>query len=219
MRSRWLLHAAERPPITDDLGSGVPESWTRLITELVAIRREGTELEEPEVRTRLVDPEAANVFLRERRRWIEASLEPAPLFVTEAFGKADTHLLRIAGILAEADEPGGTTPVSAETMERAARWVDFTIDCWRAQTDTQSLGLSWKDKALDAGVNTWRAYIDKHGGAVTRRQMQMHKIAGANTALQFQALLAHYEATYPGCVTNDGWVRAPGHPFPLQDGE
>ena len=65
--------------------------------------------------------------------------------------KADIHLARIALVLDEAD-PERPEQVEQDHIDRAAQIVNFTLDCWRALPEQDSMSLTLRDKVLDRGI-------------------------------------------------------------------
>ena len=197
LRPRWLPHLAELPQDGD--GSPPPlvnaDPWGWLITDLLRRRDHARRWE--------LSTKAAELFHARRRQWkAEARGAEAPS-VTAALVKADVHAARIALVLAEAEQPGadGGT-ITAATMERAAAVVQFTLDCWRALPDQgEGLGLSWRDRALNAGVRKLVAFLEERPDRqATRREVQRARVAGARKPGEVDALLADYELTYPGSL-------------------
>ena len=117
-----------------------------------------------------------------------------------ALRKADIHLLRVALLFAEAEDPGAGGEVGVDAIERAAVVVDFALNCWRALPEQGSLGLSWRHKVLDEGVEKLRVWVEGRGGEATRRELQRAHVAGVRAASDLDALLERYEDTYPNCV-------------------
>ena len=106
----------------------------------------------------------------------------------------------MALLFAEAEDPGAGGEVGVDAIERAAVVVDFALNCWRALPEQGSLGLSWRHKVLDEGVEKLRVWVEGRGGEATRRELQRAHVAGVRAASDLDALLERYEDTYPNCV-------------------
>ena len=113
--------------------------------------------------------------------------------------KADVHLARVALVLAELDAPGTGGMVNADTMERAAKIVDFTLDCWRALPEQGSFALSYRAERLNAAVDRLTAWLEEHGEANRRQLLRLH-VAGVQSAGDLDDLLRRYEQIHPGRV-------------------
>ena len=143
------------------------------------------------------------MFTHWRRRWkTEARGAEAPS-ISSALDKADVHLARVALVMAEADQPGRGGTLGAEVMARAAAIVQFTLDGWRALPDQgDGLGLSYRDRALSAGVRRLAAWLEERPErSATRREIQRAHVGGVRKPAELDALLADYEQTYTGSVT------------------
>jgi hypothetical protein len=138
-----------------------------------------------------------------RAGWKKAAEGIEPAQIVGALNKADTHLVRVALVLAEsdADGPGGGGEISGDTLDRAAAIVSYTLDCWRALPSGSGLGLSRRDTTLDDAVEVMREWIESHGGSATRRELQSAHVAGARSNHELDELIARYGDTYPGTVT------------------
>ena len=109
-----------------------------------------------------------------------------------------------------------------DAIERAAVVVDFALNCWRALPEQGSLGLSWRHKVLDEGVEKLRVWVEDAGGEATRRELQRAHVAGVRAASDLDALLERYEDTYANCVVEvvpgARRVAHEGGPAPPPDG-
>ena len=209
-RHRWLPHLAPLAPVADELPvDGPPESWSALLKRMV--ERAGiTEHLDDRVRWEQrrvwkLDPEALECFQDYRYGWkLHARETMESESVRGALDKADTHLARIALVLAEADwSDRDSLVVTADVVERAALIVDFALTCWRALPPVGGLAYSRKDEVLTDAVERVRAWIELHGGETTGRDLQRANVAGIRTSSQRDEVLKLYEATYPGCVTKE----------------
>jgi hypothetical protein len=104
-------------------------------------------------------------------------------------------------VFAEADQPGVGGDVGSGPVERAAVYIEFTLDCWRALPEQNSLALSHRDRILEPAVDKLYAWIEGRGGVATRREIQIAHVAGARTKEKLDALLERYEDVYPGSKT------------------
>lgn len=83
------------------------------------------------------------------------------------------------------------------------------LDCWRALPEQEALALSLRDERLGAAVQRLLAYLEEHGGQATSRQLLRSAVAGCRTRAVLNQVLDHFEATYPGTVTDYQPVRGP----------
>src|SRR5439155_15243447 len=113
------------------------------------------------------------------------------------------QLLRIALVLAEAEQAASGGAVTAALIERAAAIVNFVMDCWRALPERETLALTRSDEKLDGAIARLIPWLEQHGGGATRRELQKAHVAGARTAHELDALLARYSASYPGAIEWD----------------
>lgn len=197
MRPRWLPHLAQRPPASafGSLDGATVLSWPQIIARLLAVREQKREWH--------LSAGAADAFRDHRKRWKHEEDEPLPAGITAALGKAPSHLARIALVLAEANDPGAGGSIDAQIIERAAIWVDFTIDCWKALPEHGTgLGLTRRDEKLSIGAGKLAAWLEARPDRLaTRRDIQRARVAGCRKAADIDALIAEYEATYPTTVT------------------
>jgi hypothetical protein len=194
-RPRWLPHLATMPDV-DLLRSDTrhPMEWQTLLGRDLLPQRN-------QERVWRLDSSARAAFDRHRTAWKQQARDAAPA-LGAALVKADVHLARVALALAEADHPGRGGMVEADTVERAATLVRFVLDCWRAIPEQDSLGLSWRDRKLDTGVERLAEWLEgRPDGEANRRELQRAHVAGARTGSDLDALLERYEDTYPGLVT------------------
>jgi hypothetical protein len=195
LRPRWLPHLAAMPAEHRDIRhrDWAPD-WDQLLKELLDLRVRERRWE--------LDEQALAAFNRYKRTWTGwARHRGTSATVSAALDKAPRHLLRIALVLAEAEQPGQGGLVEAGVVDRAAAIVAFTLGCWRALPEQGAMALSMKDRVLDQGVTRLLAWLEEHGGKASRREIQRAHVAGVRTAPDLNALLARYEATFPGTVT------------------
>jgi hypothetical protein len=197
LRPRWLPHLAELPQDAELVEDGGlrRSRWDHTVGELLSRR-------ERERSWRLTW--AARVaFVEHRRRWKADARGTETASTASALIKADVHLARVALVLAELDDPGAGGELSAETLERAAALVDFTLDCWRALPEQGSLSLSRRDEKLNVAVERLVAWLEEHGGRATRRQLLRAAVGGVRSARDLDALLLRYGEIYPGGISEE----------------
>ena len=194
-RPRWLVHLAELMPEPGRLSDlRPPAGWERLLTGALLPRRH-------ERRGWTLNAAARDTFTTFREGWDREARQGAAGVLAVALRKADIHLLRVALLFAEAEDPGAGGEVGVDAIERAAVVVDFALNCWRALPEQGSLGLSWRHKVLDEGVEKLWVWVEvARGGEATRRELQRAHVAGVRAASDLDALLERYEDTYPNCV-------------------
>jgi hypothetical protein len=197
LRPRWLPHLAGTPATTGELGHGPrperlaaaarasPSDETPLAADLAARRRGPRRL--PRTPQTL---ESHCLCVRVR-------------LTSAALVKADVHLARVALVLAEATSPGAGGEVGASIVHRAARLIDFTLDCWRALPEQGGLALSRVDWQLDRSIDRLVAWLEERGGAASRRELRRARVAGVRTSSDLDALLRRYEARFPATVVEE----------------
>ena len=199
LRPRWLPHLAAMPEdLPESLGVLYDSAWPDAIDSLVDARDVG--------RGWTLSDGARAAWTRWRKHWKRQALGAEPASVTAALSKADVHLARVALVFAELKCPAGPdTVIGADTMERAAEVIEFTLTCWRALPEHgEGLGLSRRDQILNRAVVKLVAWLEaRPKGKATRREIQRAHVAGVRKASDLDALLADYEATFPGSVTTE----------------
>lgn len=191
MRARWLPHLAEMP----DGAAVVPSAalaWSIAVDPLIDVRSRG--------RRWTLGHQALRAFDHHRREWKAQSRDGESLSVAAALVKADRHLARVALVLAEAElaHPGVGGTIREGVVERAAMIVNYSLDCWRALPEYETLSLSSRDQRLDHAITRLIAYLDQAGGEATRRELMRAHVAGARSAQVLDALLDRYDEMFPG---------------------
>ncbi len=195
LRPRWLPHLATMPSPAINGRRAVENlnavaGWKELIHRLLD-NRDGAA-------TRTLSEAARAAFRHWQAVWKDRAAHRSETASTSAaLIKADIHLARIALVLYEAD-PERPEQVEQDHIDRAAHIVNFTLDCWRALPEQDSMSLTLRDKVLDRGIVRLVGWLEEHGGSASRRELQMARVAGARTAADLDALLDRYEAVYPG---------------------
>jgi Protein of unknown function (DUF3987) len=196
MRPRWLPHLAEMPAIQPpERDRPYSVQWQTLLGgELLPERH--TE------RVWTLDERGYAAFVHFQGMWKRQArgMNETPT-VEAALDKADTHLARLALVLAEAEAPARGGAVGSELVERAAEIIEFTLDCWRALPEQASFSLSRRDTVLDEAVERLVAWLESHGGSATRRELLRAHVCGCRTGEALDALIERYEKTHPGCVS------------------
>jgi hypothetical protein len=102
-------------------------------------------------------------------------------------------------VLAEAEAPGQGGDLPVIVIERAARIVEYTLDCWRAMGEQGGFALSHRDAVLDQGVARLLEWLESRPErSADRRTLQRCRVAGVRTAEDLDALLDRWDATFPG---------------------
>jgi hypothetical protein len=197
LRPRWLPHLAGSSHDVGELRRGHrPNDWQLLLgTHLLPKRHDQ--------RTWRLDDDGLDAFQEHRTRWKKAARGFESATTSAALVKADVHLARVALVLAEASAPGRGGTVGRNVVERAAKIIDFSMACWRALPEQGGLALSRADWHLNRATDRLVAWLEECGGSASRREIQRAGVAGVRRAADLDALLAHYEATYPGTVTEE----------------
>lgn len=199
LRPRWLPHLVPATPTAQagELDPGLLRFWEALLVDdLLACREESRRWQ--------LTPAAQERFAEHQQRWKLAARDPdSSASLSAALLKGDRHLLRVALVLAETGAPGRGGSVEAEVVDRAAALVDFSLECWRALPENDTLSLSAKTARLDRAVDRLRAWLEEHGGQATRRELLRGHVAGVRTVDDLAALLRRYEAVYPGTVRQE----------------
>ncbi len=193
MRPRWLPHLSALPELALDEKPTDGKAWAKLIArELIPERNR--------VRFWTVSDDARKAFLRWQRKWKTEARGDENATVSAALIKADVHLLRVALVWAEAEQPARGGQVGPELIERSAAVIEYTLNCWRALPEHGGLALSQRDERLDRAVERLRDWLEQHGGEASRHALLKLNVAGAQTAADLNQLLERYEARYPGTV-------------------
>jgi hypothetical protein len=210
LRPRWLPHLAAMPTSRAvDGAHGVDDmqavtNWQELIGRLIDNRDRPV--------TRTLAPSAYEAFRGHQHDWKrQATARCETASTSAALWKADIHLARIALVLHEA-EPERRDQVDEDRVNHAAQIVEFALDCWRALPEQGSLALTRRDEVLDRGIGKLISWLEEHGGKAARRELQRAHVAGVRTASDLDALLARYEASYPGTI---GTVTPEGGGLPI----
>jgi hypothetical protein len=195
LRPRWLIHLAAMSEEEGVLSNGQhPVEWQTLLGgQLLPQRRES--------RTWKLNDSGLATFQHYRRSWKAQARGPETASTAAALAKAPGHLARVALVLAEAENPGLGGETGADLVERAAAIIDYTLNCWRALPEQGTLSLSRRDELLDRGIVRLIDWLEAHGGAASKRELQRARVAGCRTAGDLDALLKRYEESFPGCVT------------------
>ena len=193
LRARWLPHLASMPNDVE-LGAPVSYEWSSALSHLLDKR----DVE----RVWRFSGDGSRAFDAHRQRWHHQARNGERAGVATALWKADRQLARLALVLVEADlkHPGRAALVSGEVVERAAQYVDFTLDCWRALPDHETLALTPRDRNLYKGVDALEAWTDQHG-ATSRRDLQRAHVGGLRSGPDLDRVIEQYSHVHPGCVT------------------
>ena len=97
-----------------------PAEWEQLLTRDLLPRRD-------ERRTWSLDKAARHSFESYQHGWKREARETSGA-TAAALVKADVHLLRVALVLAEAEQPGGAGEAGSDLIDRAAVIVNFVLD-------------------------------------------------------------------------------------------
>jgi Protein of unknown function (DUF3987) len=197
LRPRWLPHLAAAPETAGELGQNQrPNDWQLLLGAHLLPKRHS-------LRTWRLDGAGLEAFQEHRKRYKAAARGLESASTSAALVKADVHLARVALVLAEASAPARGGNVGADVVHRAARIVEFTLDCWRALPEQGGLALSRVDWHLDRSIDRLVAWLEEHGGQASRRELQRAHVAGVRTSSDLDALLKRYEQRFPASVVNE----------------
>jgi hypothetical protein len=206
-RPRWLPHLAELPALTriGTIAAGSPPiAWQQLLGgALLPLRSKE--------RMWKLDDGGLRAFDHYRTAWKRQARGGEAASTSAALEKADVHLARVSLAFAEASRPAAGGPVGSEIVERAAAFIDFTLNCWRALPEQGSFALSRRDQVLDESIERLRDWLEQHGDA-SRRILQRARVAGVRTGPDLDALLKRYEETFPGTVTTESPTDGRGLP-------
>lgn len=208
-RPRWLPHYAGTGPDVDQPATHATPEWTKLLTTLLMYRGN--------FRIWRLTAAADKVFLDAQKRWREQSHGAETAGVSAALLKADFHLLRIAEVIAESENPGRGGAVREDVIERAAEWVDYTLNCWRALPEQSGLAESRRDEVLYTRVDAIRNYTEQHG-PTTKRALRQARVGAMRTNAELTTALNLYAAVYgqsrvqvtPHCGGDTTLVLPPG---------
>jgi hypothetical protein len=192
LRARWLPHvwrAASRSGGEDYSSVAVPEVWLATLRRLAASR----------LRLCLaLDGEARQLWSDARRQWTAMAQDASP-GIRAAAQKSDRQALRIALVLAVASGADRAIPVHA--MRGAIALVDYVLGCWRALPEGEELTLSRAAERTSAAVERLAAWLERQPGrSAPRGRILRSQVAGVRTSEVLEAVLEHYEQTYPGSI-------------------
>jgi hypothetical protein len=193
-RPRWLPHLAGWAKEDSAESTLTTPEWRTLLTANLLPYRGNP-------RTWALTSAADRAFAAAQREWRTLARGPEPASVAAAMRKADVHLLRIALVLAEAEHPARGGPVSEDVIVRAAAWVGFVLDCFRALPEQGTFALSRRDEVLDAGVDAIANWLEERDAkSATERELRQAHVGGIRTGRDMAEALDRYEATYPGSI-------------------
>jgi hypothetical protein len=208
-RARWLVHLIDGQAQLLDAGPQ-PQTWIKTVTDLYGRRQR---------RTWRLTGRPRTAYEQACQRWRGELGQPYPQSVIEALRKADTQCARIALVLAEscadpaeyasADRGG----IGLDVVNAAIALTDYVMACWRAMPGGVPLTLSMAEEKLSGAaveLFTWLENREKGGEGLpegesprpraTRREIQRARVGGAQTAANLSAMLAAYDAHWPGNV-------------------
>jgi len=219
LRPRWMPHLVSGPPLQTgaDTYAETLDEWTTALNRLLNVRGDA--------RAWKPSPRVIARFRHWGRIWRRRASDPTEIASSSAFLlKGEIHLQRIVLVCLELETPmhiartGDLLVDDIDLVDRAALWVEYCAECWRALGESDSLALSTRDERLDRAVHRLRAWLNEHGGRTSARDIRRLGIAGANTPPKRDAVIQRFAETYPGCVsttTPEGggpptvWVESP----------
>jgi hypothetical protein len=214
MLARWLPHLVVEmsAEVERYIPQGHIEHYGRLIRLLLG--RDDT----PRIWT--LDDGALKAFEQIQVRWkTQAMADDCTTSVRSALAKAVPHLLRLALRLAETDlalkdlpaitvdddaldtlpwTPPSVLQIDAWTLRRAATWVDFCLDTWRAMEGELPLSLSFAAAAIDKALVAVRAYLDRKPGQwVPTMLLRRNNVGGIASSGDLKEVIKRWRDRYP----------------------
>lgn len=221
LRDRFLIsHYTGEAPDVDDIADSSDEAgaWRDFVAQLARYR------EYPQTMRLSPDASSFNRSYRRKLRLIEND-GSEPVHVRYWCAKAKSHLLRHALLLAvSADRQGdasGSAQVPLDAIEQAGEIVDYYLLQMRGlPVFSDNLMAAPKERDQDRAVGALVHYLsEREDRRATKREISRAHVGGVRTSGEAAALLARYEATYPGHVrveAGSGGARevvyAPGTP-------
>lgn len=205
-RARWLPHMATLDstltPSFEDCSTPLWDAAVRCLYESRAQRT--WTLNAP-------DGKAFKIWSEARDRWKRQAAEGSESASTSgALSKADIQAARVALALAEGAwamgdatdfDPRQQREIPEQCMVGAVAIVDYTLDCWRTLPGRTTLTLSVREEKLSTGVDQLAAWLEGRAEKkASRRDLLRSAVAGARKKDTLDALLAEYEAIYPGSI-------------------
>ncbi len=202
LRPRWLVFMHE------GLGTGridLPDpddsdAYVALIETLLrqrAVRRRWQ-----------ITGDAWDVLNQLGKQW-EARLGQADDLVSAqtALSKATRHCVRLALVLAETERVLSGLPPNSDALlggghlKNAARIVDYSLAAWNALGGGKPIAVTFKAAVADEAIPKILEYIARKGGSeINSNLLRNNRVAGIATKADLDAVLARYEAHYPGTV-------------------
>jgi Protein of unknown function (DUF3987) len=127
-----------------------------------------------------------------------------PVYLRHVIAKLEAYTGRLALILQLCRSAAGdscTDNIEPESVRGAAELIRYFLS--HAERIYPRLRTTEQDKQVEAAVS----WIDAHGGRVSAREVQRHKVAGVKTATQAKALLYALEDRGYGMVSTAGPTR------------
>jgi hypothetical protein len=127
-----------------------------------------------------------------------------PVYLRHVIAKLEAYTGRLALILQLCRSVSGnsrTDNIEPESVLGAAELIRYFLS--HAERIYPRLRTTEQDKQVEAAVS----WIDAHGGRVSAREVQRHKVAGVKTATQAKALLYTLEDRGYGMVSTAGPTR------------
>lgn len=200
MQARWLPHWCAGLTGTET-GRTAPE-WEATVKVLLR------EMDRARTWTMPRDCEARQELLTAEERWrAEASDKCQTSASTSFLAKGGEHAARMALVLSEVSAAGdaaaanrsrvttGQIPVWA--VRAAADLVDYCAAVWRILPGSDTaLTLSYTEARIAERDGVLNAWLRKHGGSATKREIQAAKVAGARTPSAVKALIDRHRDIY-----------------------
>lgn len=200
MQARWLPHWC--------LGLDGNETGRTAAEWEAAMRVLLNDLDRPRTWTMPRDSEARLELLAAEERWTGERAEMHQTSASTAFlSKGEEHAARVALVLSEISAAGdaaacGQSYVTAGQIppwaaRAAVEVVDYCAAVWRFLPDLEApLSRSWAEARIAERDGVLNAWLRKHGGSATRREIQRAKVAGAKTLDEVQALIDRHRGIY-----------------------
>ena len=200
MQSRWLPHWCAGLSGTET-GRTAPE-WESTVRVLL------NDLDRPRVWTMPRECEARRELLAAEERWRDEATDKCQTSASTSFlAKGGEHAARIALVLAEVASagdsaaagqrhvPSGQMPVWA--VRAAVDLVDYCTAVWRTLPGSETpLTQSYAEARIAEKDGVLNAWLRKHGGSATKREIQAAKVAGARTPTAVKALIDRHREIY-----------------------
>lgn len=208
LRDRFLICQPAPRPALRLRGLQAPDAtevslaWQQLV-EVLTSRRD-------RMRVRHLSTDDYDLYCTAHDNYMDIAEDPAEPEQVRSFArKAPAHLARLAMCLSEASQAFQAiytaAPLALGSLEAAMRLMEYFMAHRRQlRLRPENLMVRPFDRGRDEAVEMLYDWLRRiPGGRALKREVKHAHVAGARTTHDVEALLGHYERTYPGCVVQE----------------